>query len=120
MSLSGLILMIFPVPIMNILIPLIMYKTKKGMTKDEKRLSISILNYQITWSVIYLFVILISMLLSSGIFSELFQGFPMIGYFLLFFGAFWVLINVLISIITAVRINQNKSDWKKPKYSLTS
>lgn len=64
MSLSALWFLIFP--LLGILIPLTMWIQKKDKIKNVNELGVSMLNFQITWTIIFSVILLFLLIVKSG------------------------------------------------------
>lgn len=111
MSLSALWFLLFP--LLGIIIPLTMWILKKDKVKNVNELGISILNFQISWIILFFFY---SIFLASGLLNI-----EMIGYFLLSL-PFLVLYtyNTVVILSNTVRISKNKPFRFRPALSFLS
>lgn len=64
MSLSALWFLIFP--LLGIIIPLTMWIQKKDKLKNVNELGVSMLNFQITWTIFFSFILLFLLIVKSG------------------------------------------------------
>lgn len=117
LNLSALSFLLFP--LLGILIPLIIWISKKDKIKNANRIAKDILNFQITWTML-LFVgyigITISAVYKMNISGDVDAG--VIGSSLIFNLIFWgtmYLYNSIIIITNAIRINNEKKVFYFPK-----
>lgn len=107
LNLSQLGFIVFP--ILGILIPLIIWTSKKDKIKDIDSVGKSILNFQISWN-LFLFLIIISSLIASHFHFT--KGISIAGLFITF-GSMYFL-NFVIIIFNTVRYHIGKSTKYKP------
>lgn len=107
LNLSQLGFIVFP--ILGILIPLIIWTSKKDKIKDIDSVGKSILNFQISWN-LFLFLIIISSLIASHFHFT--NGISIAGLFITF-GSMYFL-NFVIIIFNTVRYHIGKSTKYKP------
>jgi uncharacterized Tic20 family protein len=112
MNLSALSFLLFP--LLGILVPLILWISKKDKIKDVDRTGKELLNFQITWSMLlflqYAFIIM-SVFFRIGFFKSL--GFSMKG--LIFYHLFLYAFNIVFVVVNSIRIANGKKVSYKPK-----
>lgn len=110
MSLSALGFLFFP--LLGIILPLVFWILKKDKLKNVDELGKSILNFEITWSILVFlyFIFIISGML--GIFMDFITPASLLKlYFpILFLYAY----NVIIIVLNTIRISRNKTPWYVP------
>lgn len=121
MNLSSLSFILFP--LFGILIPLIMWISRKDKIKEINRVAKSIINFQITWAMLFfLIIIMLPMLVlgdapappsENGINDSAID--LIIANFLIF--ALMYLYNIILIIINAVRSYRGKDVWYFPVIS---
>ena len=89
-------------PLLGIVIPLVLWILKKDKVKNTDALGRSILNFQITWSLIF--------------FSILFLSFPFIG-FPVFLVLIMYLFNLVMIIKNTIRFSRTGETKYKPSYT---
>lgn len=110
MSLSALSFLLFP--LLGIIIPLIFWVSKKDKLKGVNELGKRILNFQITWILLFSLPYII-------LFARMFRLIPEFGirlnpfHFLLIPLVFYTF-NVLLIVINSVRAYQDKNVWYRP------
>lgn len=109
MSLSALSFLLFP--LLGIIIPLIFWILKKDKLKDVDELGKRILNFQITWIVLFFSFY---MLLFSSIYFHIMP--PIYSLTLSIALPIFTLygFNILMIAINTIRVYQNKTLWFKP------
>lgn len=117
LNLSALSFIFFP--ILGILVPLIIWITKKDKIRNINNIAKDLLNFQITWT-IFLFIGYIMIVVSalyklktSGEISAAILSSRIIVN-LLFLGLMY-LFNIVIIVVNAVRITNAESVWYYPK-----
>ena len=96
-----------PFPLLGILIPFIMWSSKKGKLKGLDNLGRDLINFQINWTLL-LIIIPLSMLLLAK--ASLIEGFTFRSLFI--FLVIMYLLNVLLVVVNSIRI----SNGKEPTY----
>jgi len=111
MSLSALWFLVFP--LLGVIIPLTMWIHKKDKIKNVNELGVSMMNFQITWilllsfySLIFLFLIL--MVNNVDALATFLFSIPLI---------FLYTYNVIVVIINAIKISNQKSYRYRPAFS---
>ena len=102
-------------PLLGILIPLIIWISKKDKIKDVDQVGKSILNFQISWTLL-LFVMAIGIFISSKL--ELSMNMSFAGILLVFSVMYFI--NLIIVIINTLRYHNGKSIKYKPAISFLS
>jgi transcriptional regulator with XRE-family HTH domain len=117
LNLSALSFIVFP--LLGILVPLIIWVSKKDKIRNINNISKDILNFQITWVMLLFgwYILLISiMLFRIKILSFVSGGMMINGAFLnIFVIVFLYAYNIFIIILNTVRINNEKAIWYFPK-----
>ncbi len=117
MNLSALSFIFFP--LLGILVPLIIWISKKDKIRNANEVAKDLLNFQITWSILlfvfYIWLILIKVyrLTSIGDISIVFMQSQLMTQVVLL--VILYLYNFLIVVVNSVRINSNKSICYYPK-----
>ena len=113
MSLSAIAFLFFP--LLGIIIPLTLWMNKKDKIKNVNELGVSILNFQITWSLLMFFYsILIFTGLLGSLFAKVIPNWNVNLYLILIPPIIMYLFNIIIIIINTIRIYNNKSFYYKP------
>lgn len=86
-------------PLLGIIIPLAMWVLNKDKIKNVNELGKSILNYQITWTIILSLYLIFASILDSNRLGSLFIATPII---------FLYLFNFIVTIMNTIRISNNK------------
>jgi uncharacterized Tic20 family protein len=107
MSLSALSFILFP--LLGIIIPLIFWILKKDKLKGVNELGKRILNFQITWVLLFSLYYIIIFARMTGIIPRL--G---VGTFFLFIPFVFYGFNALIIVVNSIRVYQNKKVFYKP------
>ena len=117
LNLSALSFIVFP--LLGILVPLIIWITKKDKIKNGNEVAKELLNFQISWTMLlfigYIGLIILSFYKISkvGDVSPALVTSNIIAH-LIFFGIMYLL-NLILIIVNTVRINNNKSVIYHPK-----
>ncbi len=109
MSISSLSFLFFP--ILGIIIPLVLWILKKDKLRGVDKLGKSIMNFQITWTML-LFILYISIFAGIfGIVGGFFSGSVSPRGIFVFYIPFLFLygFNILVTVINTIRVYQNKS-----------
>lgn len=103
MSMSALGFLFFP--LLGIIIPLTMWMFKKDKLKNVNELGKSILNFQISWTLLlFLIYIFMIMRMFGGVFRWFSIGFrEMLMIFIILYGY-----NIIITVINTIRVYQKK------------
>ena len=103
MSMSALGFLFFP--LLGIIIPLTMWMFKKDKLKNVNELGKSILNFQISWTLLlFLIYIFMIMRMFGGVFRWFSIGFrEMLMIFIILYGY-----NIIITVINTIRVFQKK------------
>jgi len=112
MSLSALWFLVFP--LLGIIIPLTMWIQKKDKLKNVNELGVSMLNFQITWTILFFIIILFLSIVISG---------PVEWNFLSLLVLFSPLIllyiyNFIVIVSNTINISKNKPFRFKPSFPL--
>ena len=111
MSLSALWFLIFP--LLGIIIPLTMWIQKKDRLKNVNELGVSMLNFQITWTIFFSIILLFLLIVKSGsewnFLSLLVLFSPIIILYLY---------NFIVIIANTIRISKNQPFRFKPSLPL--
>ncbi|WP_162416369.1 helix-turn-helix domain-containing protein [Cyclobacterium roseum] len=119
LNLSSLGFILFP--LLGILIPLILWISKKGKIKDVNHLSKEILNFQISWTIIviltYIYFIgsMYYRLSQAGDISPAVLGNPLVKFAVL---GFLYLYNFVLIVINTVKIENEKKVKYFPKLNI--
>lgn len=117
MNLSALSYIIFP--LLGILIPLIIWVAKKDKVVNGNKIAKSILNFQITWTMLLFvgyigsFVVMINKIKMLGVISPALVSSQMINNYV-FLGIMY-LYNLIMIIVNSARINDDKNVVYFPK-----
>lgn len=106
------------VPLMNVILPLILWFSKKGKVKGLDKSAKTLINFQLTWTILLVVipVIYFMLFLSSASLRKLsFNSFGDPIFFVPICWFFMYLYNFILIIINTFRINKNKSLWYHPK-----
>lgn len=110
LNLSALSFLFFP--LLGIILPLIIWITKKGKVKDLDKLAKSILNFQVLWTVIFLLVYIYFIastyhrINQAGDISMSVMGNPI--YKILAFGGLYIY-NLVLILVNSFRLNEGKA-----------
>lgn len=112
MSLSALWFLVFP--LLGIIIPLTMWIQKKDKLKNVNELGVSILNFQITWMIIFSLILIFLSIVYFGptewnFLSSLVLFSPLILLYLY---------NAILTISNSIKISKNKSYTFRPALPL--
>tara|TARA_R110000796_G_scaffold183498_2_gene299987 strand:- start:51877 stop:52482 length:606 start_codon:yes stop_codon:yes gene_type:complete len=117
MNVSTITFILFP--LLGILVPLIMWISKKDKLKNINKIGKSIINFEITWTlVLFTGLILNSIILANKIDSK---GLLNAEYFInsqrfnLIFLVIMYLLNIFLILINTYMIHKNKDVFYKPK-----
>lgn len=108
LNLSALTFLFFP--ILGILVPYIMWASKKGKIKNINYLGTNLINFEITWTIILFFIPLLMFLFSRlGLLEDLSLNiiFIVIGFMYLF--------NLILILTNTLRISNEKNIIYKPQ-----
>lgn len=117
MNLSALTFILFP--LLGILVPLIMWISKKDKLKNINKIAKSIINFEITWTII----LFLGFILNSIILAKEFDSSGVVSVdsiivnhrrFLIFFVIMYT-INTILIIVNTYRIQNNKDVFYYPK-----
>lgn len=125
MNLSALTFILFP--LLGIIVPLIIWISKKDKIKDINRIGENILNFEITWTIILFLGFILNIFILAKEFSSLStelnsseslvaDSITNSGYRILIFYIIMYLINILFIIINTYRIHKNKDVFYHPKF----
>jgi len=102
-------------PLLGILIPLIIWTSKKDKIKDVDQVGKSILNFQISWTLL-LFLMAIGIFISSKF--ELSINISFAGILIAFSGMYFI--NFMVVIFNTLRYHNGKSIKYKPAFPFLS
>ncbi|MGF1638384.1 MAG: DUF4870 domain-containing protein [Cyclobacteriaceae bacterium] len=117
MNLSAITFILFP--LLGILVPLIMWISKKDKLKDINKLGKNIINFQITWTIVLFIGLMLNILVltykinSTGDISA--SYFILSQKFNLIFISTMYILNVVIIIYNTCRIQKIKNLFYQPK-----
>ncbi len=117
MNLSAITFILFP--LLGILVPLIMWISKKDKLKDINKLGKNIINFQITWTIVLFIGLMLNILVltykinSTGDISA--SYFILSQKFNLIFISTMYILNVVIIIYNTYRIQKIKNLFYQPK-----
>jgi uncharacterized Tic20 family protein len=100
-------------PILGIIIPLVMWISKKDKLKHVNELGKAILNFQISWT---LFLFLNYIFIFTGIFGKLFPDWSISISFIFIPLIILYLYNIIIISVNTIRINNKKTFSYKPSF----
>lgn len=113
MNISALGFLLFP--ILGIIIPLAMWMFKKDKLKNVNELGKSILNFQISWTLLlFLYYILVFVTMFGGVFGISMSVGPFGILSIFIFPLFLYLYNIFIIVFNAVRVYKKKSFRYRP------
>jgi len=98
LNLSALSFLIYP--LLGVMIPLIIWISKKDKIKNLNDLAKDLLNFQITWTILVFIGLIIIMKTTNGV---------------VFYLGFLYLFNLGLIIVNTIRINQGESTFYQPK-----
>ena len=108
LNLSALTFLFFP--LLGILIPFIIWTSKKGKIKDINKLGKALINFQITWTILLFALPIIFFIMSKiGILNELAISTFLIEISILYF------INFMLIMINTIKISNDKEVKYTPK-----
>ena len=102
-------------PLLGILIPLIIWTSKKDKIKDVDHIGKSILNFQISWTLL-LFSIVITIFITTKL--ELTKNISFAGILITFSGMYFL--NFVVVIINTLRYHNGKPIKYKPAFQFLS
>ena len=102
-------------PLLGILISLIIWTSKKDKIKDADQVGKSILNFQISWTLL-LFFMTIGIIITSKL--ELATNISFAGIFIIFSGMY--LMNFIVVIFNTLRYHNGKSIKYRPAFPFLS
>ena len=102
-------------PLLGILIPLIIWTSKKDKIKDVDQVGKSILNFQISWTLV-LFLMAIGVFISSKL--QLSINISFAGILIAFSGMYFI--NFMVVIFNTLRYHNGKSIKYKPAFPFLS
>jgi len=118
MNLSS--LSFLPFPLLGILVPLIIWISKKGKIQDVDKLAKDILNFQITWTMMLIFgyfCLIVAMVSKLHVFDNTFSSFMSSGLMInLIFLKVMYAYNLIFILINTYRINKGKETRYFPKF----
>lgn len=100
MSLSALWFLLFP--LLGIIVPLIMWIQKKDKLKNVNELGISMLNFQISWIIIFFIYFLFYLIVTTDVY-EFLELFPLLTPIILLY-----LYNIIVTISNTIKVSKNK------------
>lgn len=113
LNLSALSFIVFP--LLGILVPLIVWVSKKDKIRNINNIAKDVLNFQITWAIV--FFVRYALFYFSLIFKVSFEGLDSINgvYLNMLWVVFLYAYNILFIIINTIRINNKKEVKYFPK-----
>jgi transcriptional regulator with XRE-family HTH domain len=109
-----------PFPLLGILVPLIIWISKKGKIQDVDKLAKEILNFQITWTMVLIFgyfCLIVAMVSKMRIFDNTFSSFLSSGLMInLIFLKIMYVYNFVFVLWNTYRINKGKDTRYFPKF----
>jgi len=96
-------------PLLNIIIPLIIWISKKDKIKDVDRVGKSILNFQITWTIAFFLIFILAAIFSK---LEILISISISRLIMIIVGMY--LINILIIVINTIKYHNGKRLAYKP------
>lgn len=116
-NLSALFFILFPV--LGILVPLVMWISKKDKIKNVKEIGVVIINFQITWTILFFFILVLNYIFFNKIASS--QDIISPKYFiemrnLSFLAPILIyIVNCIFVLLNAFRIHHEKKTYYYPK-----
>ncbi|HAC16024.1 MAG TPA: DNA-binding protein [Bacteroidetes bacterium] len=109
-------------PLMGVILPFILWITKRDQIQGVDHLGKQIINFQITWNLVLFTGLLCYQLwyrLSISTINEISISISQ-NYMMVFYGIIGViyLYNILISLYNMIRVWQNQSTWFNPAFRL--
>lgn len=112
MSLSALWFLIFP--LLGVIIPLTMWIQKKDKLKKVNELGISMLNFQITWTIIFSIIFIFLSIVLSGSY-----GWNFLSLLILFSPlVILYLYNFIMIVLNTIKISKNKPFRFRPAFPI--
>jgi len=108
LNLSALAFLFFP--LLGILIPFILWTSKKGKIKNSNKLGKDLINFQITWTIMLFFTPIVLFLISK---IELTDQITLSLFFMII--GFLYVINFILILINTLRINNKKEVVYNPR-----
>lgn len=119
MNLSTLTFLVFP--LLGILVPLIMWFSKKDKLKNINQLGLNILNFEITWNIVLFLGLILSSLMitnemdSTGEVILLVNSVSSIQRGTLIFIMMMYILNIFLIVFNIFRIEKDKSLFYRPR-----
>lgn len=107
LNLSALTFMFFP--LLGILVPFMMWVSKKDKIKDINKIGMDLINFEITWSIVLFIAVLINPIIQYTLTGE--ASFAMIIIPGLIFSAMLYAINIIFIVFNTIQIS-NENDVK--------
>lgn len=108
LNLSALTFLFFPM--LGILVPFILWSSKKGKIKNINKLGKDLINFQITWTLILFFIPVIMFLFTK---TELLESLTLNLIFMII--AVMYLINLIFILLNTLRISNGKEVFYYPR-----
>lgn len=116
LNLSALSFIVFP--LLGILVPLIIWVSKKDKIRNINEIAKNILNFQITWAILlfgWYFVMIAGMLIKIKMIREIEMDMMNGAFMNLFVIVFLYAFNILMVVVNTLRINREKKVIYFPK-----
>lgn len=108
LNLSTLTFLFFP--LLGILVPFILWTSKKGKIKNINKLGKDLINFEITWTILLFFIPVLLIIISKmGLIKKI-----TLSTFIILFGLFYF-INLTSILLNTFRISNGKNVIYKPK-----
>lgn len=108
LNLSALTFIFFP--LLGILIPFILWTSKKGKIKNINKLGKDLINFEITWTIILFFIPIILFIISR---TALIEGISLSTFFITIGVLYFI--NFILILINTLRISNGKEVIYQPK-----
>lgn len=109
LNLSALTFLFFP--LLGILIPFILWTSKKGKIKNSNKLGKDLINFEITWTILLFFIPLVFFIISKiGLTDQI-----TFSTFFIVIGFLYVA-NLILILINTLRINNEKEVIYRPRF----
>ncbi|MEM5565132.1 helix-turn-helix domain-containing protein [Psychroserpens sp. AS72] len=109
LNLSALMFLFFP--LLGVLIPFILWTSKKGKIKNSNKLGKDLINFEITWTILLFFIPIVLFLISKiGLIKDM-----TLSLFFIVIGILYVA-NLILILINTLRINNEKEVIYSPRF----
>lgn len=109
LNLSALMFLFFP--LLGILIPFILWTSKKGKIKNINKLGKDLINFEITWTILLFFIPIVLFTISKiGLIKDM-----TLSLFFIVIGILYVA-NLILILINTLRINNEKEVVYSPRF----